>query len=186
LPDDDATLMDRVARGDDAALAALIARYGGRVRNYLGHVFGRPHLADEVTQDTFVRCARMAARFDARQTLPVWLLRIARNLAIDVLRGEQRQRRRLAECAEVLRLMTGPAPGPFEAAVEAELRDLLARELARLPEPFRSAFVLREIELLDHAEIATIMGTSEKTVSTRLHRARMRLRERLARHLEDR
>lgn len=179
---DDATLVARLAAGDDAALAPLVARHGARVANFLGHVLDDRSWRDDLVQEVFVRLCLRAADYDARWPLPVWLLRIARNLAIDWMRREAARRRAHGAFGLGRR---GDLEVPADhGAMQDELGAALAEALQALPEAFRTVFVLKEIEHLHYDEIAAVMGVGEKTISTRLHRARARLRARLADWLE--
>ncbi|MFO1054978.1 MAG: sigma-70 family RNA polymerase sigma factor [Planctomycetota bacterium] len=179
---DDAVLVDRVADGDHASLEVLVLRHGGRVANFLSHLLEDRSWVDDLVQEVFVRLCLRARSYDPRWPLPVWLLRIARNLAVDLMRRERARLRAHRGAAE--RTRDEVAPAADRHAQDRELGVALGAALRRLPEAFRTAFVLREIEVLHYEEIAAIMGTSEKTVSTRLHRARSRLREILGEYLE--
>jgi RNA polymerase sigma-70 factor (ECF subfamily) len=178
---DDTTLMARLSEGDGAALDAVVARHAGRVRSYLAHLLDDSGWADDLTQEVFVRVHTRARSYDGRWPLLVWLLRIARNLAVDLVRRE-----RVAGRGSARGEIDSPIDHhtPLAAAEASEFRTALRRALAQLPEPLRTVFVLREIELLDYDEIAAVLGVPAKTVSTRLHRARTRLRTLLASHLE--
>lgn len=178
---DDARLVAAVASGDPSALGLLVARHGSRIANFLSHVLTDRSWTDDLTQEVFVRLCAHAGRFDARYPLVVWLLRIARNLAIDLQRREAARRR-----AHTIRAQADAdhdAPSADRDAEHAELRAAFANALQGLPEPFRTVFVLKEIELLSYAEIAEVIGSNEKTVSTRLHRARERMRTALTEFL---
>ena len=93
-------------------------------------------------------------------------------------------RRRSATSTED-RAHPDPAPEPAARLEAEEFHSRLRQELALLPEELATTFVLREIDQLSYAEIAQAMGTGEKTVSTRLHRARLRLRRRLSQWLRE-
>ena len=92
----DSELLRRVQARDEAALAALYDEYGGLVYTLALRIVGDRHLAQEVLQDTFLRCWEGAEQYDPARGRPAaWLLGVARNRAIDLLRGRQHQARRL-------------------------------------------------------------------------------------------
>jgi RNA polymerase sigma-70 factor (ECF subfamily) len=186
----DAELMQLLVHGDDRALMPLIDRYGSRVRTYLGHVTRDGSWADDLTQEVFVRVFESAGSFDPRFAFQVWVFRIARNLAVDLLRRQTTQRKlrdtleeRAAE-TERQSIVRRAASSPLQGLVEVEFAEHFERALKRLPEIFRTVFVLREVEGLAYEEIAEVVDASPKTVSTRLHRARLQLRKLLAGYLD--
>ncbi len=178
----DERLAAELLAGDACALERLIGRYGLRVRAYVGRLVQDPGWADDITQEVFVRVFERIHQFGDGFRFSVWLFRIARNLALDLVRREQL---RQGSCALDLSALPATAAGsPAAIAVGREFAMAFDRALARLSEPFRSVFLLREREQMTYEEIADIVGTSAKTVSSRLHRARQHLQEALARHLE--
>ena len=151
--------MEAVARGDERALASLIERYAARIHAHLRRMTGDRDDADDLLQDTWVRVARGARRFDAGRRVRPWLYGIASNLARDLHRRRQvRTRAALAE-----RTPEGPSP-PFE---RIDLRE----RLARLPDRLREVVLLRYYGDLDEAEMAAALGVPRGTVKSRLHGA---------------
>ncbi|MBK9384555.1 MAG: sigma-70 family RNA polymerase sigma factor [Planctomycetes bacterium] len=186
----DAELMQLLVHGEDRALMPLIDRYGGRVRTYLGHVTRDGSWADDLTQEVFVRVFESSGTYDPRFAFQVWVFRIARNLAVDLLRRQSTQRK-LRDSLEERAVETErqsirhrAASSPLQGLVEVEFAEHFERALRRLPEIFRTVFVLREVEGLAYEEIAEVVDASPKTVSTRLHRARLQLRKLLATYLD--
>ena len=174
---------------DETALDELIARYGGRVKTYLAHLLRDPTWADDLTQEVFLRVYERANTYDPRWSFSVWLFRIARNLAVDLLRREKVHRRTVESVKEgVTPAPEGPpsedTASPLQRLERRELNEQFQRALRRLPEVFRSVFVLKEIEGMSYEEIATVIGAPVKTVSSRLHRARGHLRRLLSPYLE--
>lgn len=142
--------------------------------------------AEEAVQAAYVSAFASIATFEGRSSLTTWLTRIVINEALGRLRAQRRRRASLdAEGVAVLdsyrdKLMAGSQPPSPDAAVAREqLRRLLERAIAGLPENFRTVFVLREIEALSVAETAEALGIPESTVKTRLLRARRRMQEAL-------
>lgn len=182
---DDRDAMALVVAGEAAGIEALIVRHAQRVASYLHHVAPDPGWVDDLVQEVFVRMQLRASDYDPAFPVEVWILRIARNLAIDLHRRERARQR--AHDAHSRRDADAPhlrLPDPFAAAADREFEVDLHRALGALGEEYRTAFVLREIEGLDYRSIATVLGVPEKTVSSRLTRARALLRDRLRRHLD--
>lgn len=179
----DWSLVDRVKAGDDRAFDALMARYKLPVTHFVFRMVGDAAEADDVAQTVFIRAytAMRRPEFHATAAFSTWLFQVARHAAIDALR----RRGRMA--MESLDAATGGPDGM--AAPHLTARDIVAdREtgariaaaVARLPEDQRAALVLAEYEAQSHAAIAAVLGCSEKSVESRLYRARQSLRRRLA------
>ncbi len=180
---DDAACLRRLADGDDTALAELVGRHESALRRYLRHVLVDTSWTEDALQEVFLRVLVRASTYDPAHSPRVWLFRIARNLAIDFARRAARRRDWLLRQHEERAGQT--APDASTPVLDDEFHARLRAELASLPEELATAFVLRELDQLSYTDIAQIMGTGEKTVSTRLHRARLRLRHRLAEWLRE-
>jgi RNA polymerase sigma-70 factor, ECF subfamily len=185
----DGVLLRALAGGRGHAFDLLVARHGPRVRSYVGQLVGDRAQAEDLTQDVFVKLLTGIGAFDPDRGLVVWLLRVARNEALDHLRRAKLHQRLVARArAGVGRLARRARRQPIRPDEELERREFylaLERALAGLPEAQRSVFLLRERGGLSYGEIGEVMDCSPKTVSTRLHRARSALREVLGEHLED-
>lgn len=181
----DEALVDRVAAGDERAFTRLVDRWGARVRDYLARVAGDADAADDLLQEVLVSTFRSAAARDRSQPFRVWLFCIARNAALSHLRKRAALGRLLGTLAAAPRTLLArfgrraDVPPP-DALIAGEFEQAFAAALATLPEEFRTAFLLREREELSYEEIASIVGVPAKTVSTRLVRARAKLRCELA------
>jgi RNA polymerase sigma-70 factor (ECF subfamily) len=161
---------DRKAHFEQAVLPHLGAAY-----NLARWLTRNAHDADDVVQEAYLRAYQFFESFhggDGR----AWLLRIVRNTCYTWLERNRRREPQLP--LEETPHSTGSAP---EAALQAEEdRELLRRALTQLPDEFREAIVLRELEGLSYKEIAAITGVPMGTVMSRLARARERLQQRLA------
>ena len=155
----------------------IYRRYRPQVYKFLFRMSGDHYLADELTQETFLRAFAALPGFRGDALFSTWLYRIARNLFLTHCR---RERRTLVEPAE---LVTSFLPGtpaaelPEEHALHSEQQELVQLALERMDERERTFIVLREISDLTYAEIAEIMGISLGAVKIGLHRARERFRE---------
>jgi RNA polymerase sigma-70 factor (ECF subfamily) len=178
---EDARLVALVARHDRQAFGLLYERYKSVVYTIALRITGDRELAEDVLQDVFFRCWQKAGTFrpDRGRVAP-WLMGMARNRSVDVLRGRQQQARvqGMAELAEHLRLRTASAPDE-----EAVLRQDVAAALALLSPLQREAIELALYGGLTHAEVAEVIGAPLGTVKTRIRDGMQRLKLLLAPHL---
>jgi RNA polymerase sigma-70 factor (ECF subfamily) len=145
---------------------ALFLEHRHRLFRYLCRAVGQVDTAQELTQDVFVRVIRAEVPIAGDGEVRAWLFRIARNLAIDHRRRER-----------------GPialAQPPSVRHPAAETATAVNEALARLPEVDRDVFVMREVAGLSYAEIATACDLTADAVRSRIHRARLQLREHLS------
>jgi RNA polymerase sigma-70 factor (ECF subfamily) len=151
----------------------LVRRYQRRVYAVAFRIVRRHDVADDVTQEAFLRAHRALARFDLSRPFGPWVGRIAANLAIN----EQRSpRAREEELPEAHNELPAKDAGPLQGLLEHEASEVLEQALDRLPQEQRAVFVLRVTEDLSYQEIAQTLGISPGTVMSRLSRAREKLR----------
>ena len=177
---DDGDLLDRLRRGDPRAFEALVIAYQHRVFGVALRMLRNRAEAEEVAQEVFLRVHRAIASFRGEAKLSTWLYAIASRLCLNRLAtGERRLAREGEESLERLRADADPA-----AHVErAELEAALQRAIDELPGERRIVVVLRDVEGLAYEEIAEVLELPLNTVRSRLHRARMDLKEKLERFL---
>jgi RNA polymerase sigma factor (sigma-70 family) len=172
----DGTLLDRfAARRDEAAFAALLQRHGPMVYGVCRRVLGDSHDADDAYQATFLVLVRKAGSIARPELLGNWLYGVAFRTALKARGGAARHRAELQPLPEVA------VADPTEELVWRDLRPVLDEELSRLPDKYRTAVVLCDLEGRTHEEAARSLGCPRETVTTRLTRARARLRSRLLR-----
>ena len=194
VTDVDTTLVERARGGDRAAFEDLMLRYEDKVyRLAIGMMKNREDALDAV-QDAFLSVYRKLDTFKGESAFSTWLYKIALNSVYMRLRSRARHDRtepienleHLLDPSRIRDLV--PASVWSARADEVLLRKELARELreavASLPEDYRVIFTLREVEGLSNQEVADILGLSLAATKTRLHRARLFLRNRLAKYLE--
>jgi len=163
-------------RGDESGLEALYARYGGLVYTLALRIVGDPELAREVLQDTFLRSWNGIETYDSRRgRIPWWLMGIARNRAIDVLRSRPHQAR-MREQAAVPSGAHEAEPADPGAAEATALRRAVAQALGGLSEVQREAIELAYYRGLTQVEIAHHLGQPLGTVKSRIRDAMERLR----------
>jgi RNA polymerase sigma-70 factor (ECF subfamily) len=169
----DAAAFDAIARGDLGPLGVLFDRYHDAVRSVCLHAGVARSDVDDAVQDTFVRLASNAARYDGREIGKPWILGTAWRVAADRRRSVRRWLSALARLAQ----SSAPAPvvTPEEERLHAERREAFARRVSALPERMRAAFVLVEVHGLSCEEAARALEIPVATVWTRLHHARKRL-----------
>jgi RNA polymerase sigma-70 factor (ECF subfamily) len=186
----DRELVLRARDGDRDAFAEIVRSYQRRIYAVAMRMTRRHEVADDITQDTFVRAYRNLGRFEIGRPLKPWLTRIAVNLAINYLNGVAKREQPLyTEDApggpEGARL-SRPEPldsNPERALESEELALDLDRAVSLLPLEQRTVFLLKVVEEMRYEEIAKLLGISEGTVMSRLSRARGRLKVMLASHL---
>jgi RNA polymerase sigma-70 factor (ECF subfamily) len=184
FPETDAALVDRVRGGDRSAFGELVKRYQGKVYRLALRFAGSPEEAQEVLQETFLNAFRNLEGFRAESAFSSWLYRITVNAALMHLRKGRAGPQRIA--LEDLPASVGLVGGEWPDAEmdRREIAEVLAKALDEMPEMARAVFVLRDVEDLSTEQVAEILEITVPTVKTRLHRARLFLRERLARHFE--
>jgi RNA polymerase sigma-70 factor (ECF subfamily) len=176
-------LLDAARAGDPQALEQVARRVAGSLYRF-GRGFCRdPHDAEDVMQDALVALISSLDRFRGDGSLSSWAYIVARNACA-------RRRKRGARHEPLERGDGEPAfelpdagAGPEHAAERRELHEALEREIAALPGSLRDVLVLRDVEGLSAAQVGERLGLGERAVKSRLHRARVALRERLAHHM---
>jgi RNA polymerase sigma-70 factor (ECF subfamily) len=195
---DPAAQLDEYDRADMAALAAghapalndLMARHAPKLFNYLARSLQDESDAADLTQEAFVRVFQNRTKFNPRQRFSTWLYAIATNLVKDRYRYRTRHPQVSLDAENEV---TGESfrenvpeqdPTPSESLQGAERAETVRKAVGELPKEFRVPLILSEYEELSHAEIGEILECSTKAVETRLYRARIQLREKLARLLD--
>jgi RNA polymerase sigma-70 factor (ECF subfamily) len=164
--------MGSYLEGDMQAFRALFARHTPSIYGFLLHRTGDRALAEDLTQQTWLRVHAARHTFQRGARLRPWLYTIAANLRRDEYRGRPRE--------EMTRDGTLPEPPVQRDPAEAgEQRDLLHRALAALPELYRDVIVLHRFHDMGFAQIAQVLGATEGAVKLRAHRGYLLLRERL-------
>lgn len=178
----DGELIARAQTADLDAFNHLVLRHQNAVYSVALRYMRTPDLADDVTQDAFLRAYRSIDTFhnDGGIGFRSWLLRIASNRALDVLRARQRRPAESLDAAmdddESNWAPEDPGESPLEFTVRGDLAGHLEWALGRIPPDQRIVVILSDIQGHSYDEIAEITGVAPGTVKSRLHRARARLR----------
>jgi RNA polymerase sigma-70 factor (ECF subfamily) len=176
---DDGTLLNLIAHAEEDALSELYDRYSNLVYSVAMNAMSDQALAEEITQDVFVRVWERAATYRSEQgNVATWMASIARNRAIDIYRHNQARGRNLNISWETIDSLEPPASQNVEAEVDLAQRVQHVRwAVAQLPEDQRLALGLAYFQGLTHPEIAQRLGEPLGTVKTRIRLAMLKLRD---------
>jgi RNA polymerase sigma-70 factor (ECF subfamily) len=189
------TLVERLRGGDPVALEELMERHAARVHRLVYGITRSFADAEEVVQDVFLTLVRKIDSFEGRSSLGTWIYRIAANAALNKRRGKRSEvevslEEHLPRFKEDGHregdrtfLMADWSRTPEEELQSGVARSTLRQAIDGLPEHYRAVLVLRDVEELSSEEVAEALGESVASVKSRLHRARMALREQLTRAL---
>jgi RNA polymerase sigma-70 factor, ECF subfamily len=168
----DEEIVNRVKAGEIALYEALMRRYNQRLFRVARSILRDDAEAEDTIQDAYVRAYEHLDSFAGAAKFSTWLTKIA---AYESLR-RLRRRAKTGDLDSVMDTATAATPSPERQAYDQELRTTLERAIDRLPDAYRSVFVLRVVEGLDVADTATALDVGLEAVKTRLHRARAMLR----------
>jgi len=166
-------LMARIASGEQSAMEELIGLWKMPLFRFFLRSLNHHEDAEDLTQRVFVRIYRSSERYQAKAKFSTWVFTIARNLLIDEIK--KRNRRPQMVFDEHIEKV-----GDGEDRHSEELTEILIRHLDSLPENHRTALLLRVQRELSYREIAEVMQTTEASVKTWIHRARLELRQSLS------
>ena len=176
--------MTRVVGGDASAFAAIIERYGDRLYNTVYRLVGSADDARDLLQDTLIKAYENLGTFRGGSSLYTWLFRIAVNTALS-----HRRKRKWVHLGAATSDDGEPSAGalvadaaasdPADPIMAVETETLVHRALQGLEEEYRVVVVLRDVQHCDYQEIAQILDVPTGTVKSRLHRARLMLRDKL-------
>jgi len=172
----DYDLIKAVGKGDEGAFECLMRRYRKSVLNFVYRHIGDRYMAEDLTQEVFLRTYLASARFVPTGKVRTWIFKIAYNLCLNEIKRMARLRRLRDELdAHPAITCESPAAGGARSGVE-EVEAVL-EALSRLPEPQRAALLLRAGEGLSYAEIGQVLSLSVSGVESLLFRARTNLRQ---------
>ena len=171
----------RLRAGEAQAFEELVRAYQHRVFGVALRMLGNAAEAEEIAQEVFLRAHRALAEFRGDAKLSTWLYAIASRLCLTRLGSGERAMIRQGE--DSVMLLAHDAGGPDAMLEQTELEAALHRAIAELPDERRIVVVLRDLEGLSYEEIAAALDLPTGTVRSRLHRARLDLKDKLERFL---
>ncbi|WP_024509372.1 RNA polymerase sigma factor [Bradyrhizobium sp. ARR65] len=178
----DSDLVRRALARDEAAVRAILQANNRRLFRIARGILRNDSEAEDVVQETYLRALTHLDGFRGDSSLSTWLTRIAMNEAM----GRLRRQRPSFECtlpeheqeAEIIQFPVASASSdPEKSMAQREIQRFVERAIDELPEPFRLVFIARVMEEMNVEETAELLGLRPETVKTRLHRARLMLRE---------
>jgi RNA polymerase sigma-70 factor, ECF subfamily len=187
---DEATLVAQAREANTSAFAELVRRYEGKIFRLAQHITQNREDAEDVLQETFMKAYEHLDQFQGNSKFYTWIVRIAVNQALMKLRRKKTGKTvSLDETIDtgedtVVREIAAWDENPEQRFSREELGEILESAIQSLEPPYRSVFVLRDIEDLSTEETADALGLSIPAVKSRLLRARLQLRERLTRQFK--
>jgi RNA polymerase sigma-70 factor (ECF subfamily) len=189
VPGTDNNLVREFIAGNDAAFTVLVTKYKDPLTNYLNVMIGNYDVAADLAQETFLRVYKNIGRYSNIYQFSTWLYRIATNLAIDEMRYRKRRGQvfynnvwdssRTSEADRPEMQISDVRRGPRDEILRKESHQVLGDAIRSLPEKYRTAFIMKEVQELPYETIAQILKCSTGTIKSRLHRARELLRRKL-------
>jgi RNA polymerase sigma-70 factor (ECF subfamily) len=174
----DRELVDRCRRGDLAAFEELYRAHAGKLFSLACRMIGNATDAEDLLQEIFLSAHRKLDGFRGESALGTWLYRLATNHCLDYLRSRAARTNQITDALD-------DEEGLFETgrrglAEQTVMKMDLERAMARLPDGCRAAFVLHDVQGLEHREVADVLGIAEGTSKSQVHKARLRLRAMLS------
>ncbi len=182
----DNALVSAYLEGNELAFEVLVHRYQDKLVNYINTLIHDYDLSVDLAQEAFIRVYRNADRYEGKYQFSTWVYRIATNLAIDEMRRRERKGRFfLYNVMSVFQKEERdfPLPDsrqcPERSLGRTEKMEKLQASIDSLPEKYRLPFLLKEVQELSYEETSKVLKISLGTVKSRIHRAKMLLREKL-------
>ena len=188
---DELTLVQAAKKGDLEAFSQLVKRYDRNIFRIAQHITHNEEDAQDVVQEAFLKAYRNLQQFQGNSKFYTWLVRIAVNEALMKLRRRRADKTVSidedveTEDGSMPREVADWSPNPEQLYGQSELGDILKKTIQGLPPGFRTVFVLRDVEGMSTEETAEMLGLSIPAVKSRLLRARLQLRERLAKYFKS-
>lgn len=176
----DYALIRAIQGGDMVAFNSMVDRYKKRLMNVIGRMLSSTEEAEDVVQETFVRVYQHRDSFNFQHCFSTWIYTIALNLA----RNELRKRKKF-KFMEISEMQGNEKEISVDPKLPSSFPKLLERAVKELPEKYRSAFMLRDVQELAYSEVAVVLDVPLGTVKSRVNRARQMLRDKLEPRMEE-
>jgi RNA polymerase sigma-70 factor (ECF subfamily) len=171
----------------------IFCKYAPRVYNLARRMLGNDADAKDVTQDVFVKVLRKLSTFRGESAFGAWLYRVAVNTALNYRRKRAKRKtysltepfQEFAENGDHRNPVRRWAPNPEQLALDREAHQMIEKAIGQLPEIYRDPYLLADVEGLSNADIAEVLDLSMAAVKSRLHRARLLMRNLLAPYFEE-
>ena len=179
-------LVEAAKSGDPQAFDALVRRYRSRIFALALHLTGSRSEADDITQDAFLRAYKNIGRFEGRSEFFTWLYRIALNRALNMRRDKRRRITMSIDDPRLTMALAVDANGDPRRALELrETYTILLRAFDALSPLLRTTIALTLLQGLSYREAAVVLETTEGTIAWRVHEARRKMHEAMAKMLKD-
>ncbi len=178
--DIDYSLIRAIQNGDMVAFSQLVDRYKGRLMNVIGRMLSSGEEAEDIVQETFVRVYQHRQSFNFQHCFSTWIYTIALNLA----RNELRKRKKF-KFYDITDIQGSEMELAVEMKLPSHLPQALNSAIGSLPEKYRTAFMLRDVQEMSYEEVAKVLAVPLGTVKSRVNRARMMLRDKLQPRMEE-
>jgi RNA polymerase sigma-70 factor (ECF subfamily) len=190
---EEATIVAELKAGSETAYAWLIGEFQQPVYGLVYRIVNDPADAADTTQDVFLKVFRGINHFHGESSLKTWIYRIALHEAANRRRWWFRHKAHeiqiepvdAGECACREDQLADRGESPFDSCAHAEVQATVEKALASVPEPYRTALILRDLEEMSYEEIAEVLQTSLGTVKSRITRGRGALRKKLAGYVRE-
>jgi len=176
----DFKIMRSIQKGDMVAFNSMVDRYKDRLMNVIGRMLSSVEEAEDIVQETFVRVYQHRQSFNFEHCFSTWIYTIALNLA----RNELRKRKKFKHY-DITEMNGNEIELAVEMKLPSRLPEAIKSAVSTLPDKYKIAFILRDVQELPYEEVAKILSVPLGTVKSRVNRARMMLREKLQPKLES-
>jgi RNA polymerase sigma-70 factor (ECF subfamily) len=177
----DHDLLRQVQHGDMVAFSKLVDRYRDRLMNVIGRMLMDTEEAEDIVQESFLRVYQHRMSFDFKHCFSTWLYTIALNLARNELRKKKKYK-----FVDIFEMQNKEVETAVEPKIPSNIGPALQSAIAGLPDKYKTAFLLRDIEEMPYEEVARILAVPLGTVKSRVNRARSILRDKLKPRMEER
>jgi len=177
----DHDLLRQVQHGDMVAFSRLVDRYRNRLMNVIGRMLMDAEEAEDIVQESFLRVYQHRMSFDFKHCFSTWLYTIALNLARNELRKKKKYK-----FVDIFEMQNKEVETAVEPKIPSNIGPALQAAIAALPDKYKTAFLLRDIEEMPYEEVARILAVPLGTVKSRVNRARSILRDKLKPRMEER
>lgn len=179
--DIDYRLMRAIQKGNMVSFNEMVDRYKDRLMNVVGRMLSSKEEAEDVVQETFVRVYLHRQSFNFKHCFSTWIYTICLNLARNELR-----RRKKFKFYDITEMEGNEKEFAVDPKIPTGLTEQLRRSVKELPEKYRVAFLLRDVQEMPYEEVAKVLDVPLGTVKSRVNRARLMLRDKLQPKLEER